>query len=194
MKLTTIQQTLKEKEILIFTPLDLQRFLKISKTAAQKLVERYTKKGIFIRLRKGYYAMEDRIPHSFFIANCIYKPSYISFESALSYYGMIPESIYSVISATSKATRNFKVMKKDFHYIKIKKEAYTGYRKKEVNKERVLIAEPEKALADYFYLASLGKKRVSERLTTKGISQEKLFDYLKLFKRKNLKEFSLQYL
>ncbi len=194
MQLNTILKILKENNLSVFTSLDLQRFLSISEIAAQKIVERYTKKKIFICLKKRYYILKDRVPPTFFIANSIYRPSYISFESALSYYGVIPESIYSIISATPKITRTFKTLGRNFAYIKIKRQAFVGYHKKEINGEGVLIAEPEKALADYFYLASLGKKRVSERLNLKNISQKKVFNYIDYFERKTLKKFLSKYL
>lgn len=194
MNLTTIQEILQKNQLLIFTPLDLERFLGTSETAAQKILERYTKKGVFVRLRKGYYALRSNLPSSFYLANVIYKPSYISFESALSYYGIIPESIFPITSANPKSTKTFNVLGKNFEYLKIKKQAFTGYYKREIDGESILIGEPEKALADYFYFVSLGKKEASERLNLKNISKRKLFSYLDLFERKKLKEVSKCYL
>jgi predicted transcriptional regulator of viral defense system len=194
MRLLTIQKTIEENNLLIFTSLELQRFLDISKTATQKILERYTKKGVFVRLRKGYYALKSKPPSSFYIANVVYRPSYISFESALSYYGMIPESIFSITSATSKPTQTFQILGKNFYYLKIKKEAFTGYYKRQVNNESILIAEPEKALADYFYFVSLKKKKPFDRFYLKNISKKKFFQYLELFKKKGLKEIAQKYI
>lgn len=188
MKLSTIQKIFKENNITVFTGLDLERFLELSKTAAQKILERYTKKGIFVRLRKGYYVLETNIPHTFYIANYIYQPSYISLESALSYYQMIPESIYSVTSVTPRATQSFKVLNKEFSYTKIKSRAFTGYHKQQINGQKVLIAEPEKAVADYVYLTLLGKKEIPERFDSSGVSHKKLGNYIKLFERESMEE------
>lgn len=194
MKVEKIKKTIKENNLNIFTALDLERFLDISKVAAQKIAERYTKKEIFIRLKQGVYSLAENIPHSFVIANYIYKPSYISFESALSFYGMIPESFYTITSASSKDTKEFEAIGKSFKYMKIKEGSFVGYCKKEIDGEKVIIAEPEKALADYLYFVSLGKKELNSRLKVGNISQKKFSSYIEVFNRKNLKKISQEFL
>ena len=112
------------------------------------------------------------------------KPSYISFDTALSFHGIIPETIYTITSATTKATREFKINNMYFTYCKIKKSVYTGYRPIKYLNEIVLIAEPEKALADYFYFIELKKRQLNyERLNLKNIRKNKLISFAKLFNR-----------
>ena len=70
----------------------------------------WQKKGYIKKLRRGYYIFADAILNEaalFLIANRLYMPSYVSFESALSYYGLIPEGVYSVTSACGKKTSSF---------------------------------------------------------------------------------------
>lgn len=186
MGINTIRKKLIGNNLKIFTPLDLHRFLDMSRATAQKAAERYAKKGIFVRIRRGHYALADNLPHSFYIANYVYQPSYISLESALSYHQIIPESVYAVTSVTPRATQSFKALNKEFTYTKIKEQAFTGYHKQQVNSERVLIAEPEKAVADYLYLVSLGNKELSDRVDIEELSQQKLLDYVELFERKSM--------
>ena len=120
------------------------------------------------------------------IANNVYHPSYVSFEYALMFYNIIPETVYAITSATSKTSREFIVNKLSYSYYRIKKEAFTGYAKKDFNGQIVLVAEPEKALADYLYFVAIGRKSLNERLDLKEINKGKLIKYAKLFKRKNL--------
>lgn len=179
-----IQQYMAKKQIKIFLSLDIQRIFDVSRDTVEKFLARYIKKGLIIRLRKGYYCFSTYLPSEFEIANKIYQPSYISFDSALSQYQIIPETIYSVTSATSQATREFKVNNLLYTYQKIKKDAYCGYRPQNIQGFTILIAEPEKALADYLYFIDLKKRNLGyERLDLKKINKEKLIKYVKLFKR-----------
>ena len=68
----------------------------------------WQKKGYVIKLRNGYYMFTDykTTEHTLFhIANELYDLSYVSMESALSHYGLIPEGVYSIISNSPKPIR-----------------------------------------------------------------------------------------
>ncbi|OGC07956.1 hypothetical protein A2230_02550 [candidate division WOR-1 bacterium RIFOXYA2_FULL_36_21] len=181
MKLIEIQAKVLESGFLVFSKVEFKRLLGISKIAAQKLLERYTKKGLFVRLKGGLYALKNKMPSSYFIANKLYEPSYISFETALSYYNIIPEIVYSHTSVTTRTTRSFVVNGQNFIYHKIKRNAFTGYKLIKVGDEKIQIAEKEKALADYFYYIFLKKKTMNDRLNIKNINKKKLFSYVSLF-------------
>src|SRR5581483_9547970 len=114
--------------------------------------------------------------------------SYISFEYALAFYHILPEMVYAVTSATSKATRTFTVADKIFAYLTIKKKAFTGYVPAQREGRTVLIADPEKAVADYFYFVALGKKEINERLNLSALDKKKITEYAKLFQRPKLEQ------
>jgi len=188
MKWIELQKRIVEKNITIFTVSEFRRIMNLSETAAQKLLERYTERGILTRLKKGIYIVKANPPASFLISNKLYRPSYISFESALSYHRMIPETVYGVTAATTKPTRNFLVDSKSFIYHKIKKSAYTGYKPVKIGNEIILMACHEKALVDYLYLVNLGKKPLYERLDFKGLSKRRIMSNSKLFNRPRFEE------
>ena len=165
----------------IFSKLEFRRLMGITRVSAQKLLERYTKKGVFVRLKGGLYAMSTNYPSGYLIANKLCEPSYISFETALSYHNLIPEAVYSFTSATTKITRTFSVKNQLFRYHRIKKKAFTGYKLTNVAGDNVLLAEKEKALADYFYYVFLRKKSLNERLRFKGVKRNKLLSYVSIF-------------
>lgn len=115
----------------------------------------WQKKGYIKKIIKGYYIFSDleiTEPGLFTIANRIYSPSYISFEMALSYYHLIPESVYGITCATTKKTAIFNTVLGDFIYRSIKPEAFFGYSPVPYQKQRYLMADMEKALLDFFYL------------------------------------------
>lgn len=187
----TFENKIKEKGLSIFTPYDVVRLFKVSPVAANFFVFRNAQKGLLIRLKKSQkgsiYCLLDKQPSQYLMANRIYEPSYISFDTALSFHGIIPETIYTATSATTKATREFKTNNSHFTYCRIKKSAYTGYRPIKYLNETILMAEPEKALADYLYFVSLKKRQLSyERLDFKKIRKNKLLKMAKLFNRPSM--------
>lgn len=187
-KITTIlvQEILKAKDIRFFTFDAFQRIFQVSLTKAKYFLETYTRKGLFVRLKKGLYVLKYSFPGEEEIANALYKPSYISFEYVLSRYGIMPEMVYVVTSATIKPTREFLVSEKEFSYLTIKKPTFTGYSLLKEEKRSYLMADPEKAFVDYLYFVSLGKKSPADRLNTSGLKKEKVFRYAGLFKREGL--------
>lgn len=182
-----VSQTLKKTAVPLFTPLEFCRIFHASRSAAQWFLKTYTKKGLFIKLRNGLYSLSDTPINHYLIANRVYQPSYISFETALSHHGMIPETIYSVTSATAKISREFTVAGVQYLYRKIKKDAYTGYTGILYNGHTVFMAEPEKALLDYLYFVDLGECQFSyERLNLGRVKKAKFFLYSALYKRRSL--------
>ena len=117
---------------------------------------RWLKKGLIIKLRQGYYTFPEylKIPDfAYYFANRIYQPSYISLHSALSFYGMIPESVTQIISVTTLKTLSFTNAFGEYSYKTIHQSLFFGYDLKPLPDGRALqIAKPEKALLDLLYL------------------------------------------
>jgi len=182
----SVQGELIDRGTLLFTLREFSRIFHISPVGTKYFLETYAKKGLFTRLKKGLYGLKRHLPPEGEIANALYRPSYISFEYALAKYGIIPEMPYSITSATVKPTRTFSVAGKTFSYFKIKKQFFTGYLSSKEEERVVLIAEPEKALVDYLYFVSLGKKFYNDRLNIANLNKEKIIKYAGLFKRSGL--------
>lgn len=106
-------------------------------------------------LAGGYYVFADsefNESHLLMIANLIYEPSYISRESALAYYQVIPESVLGVTSTSSRKTRQFDTQWGVFSYRSIKPDILFGYQVIEKAKNiKFKIARFEKAVLDYLY-------------------------------------------
>ena len=175
MKKEIIDKILAEKRIL--TTLDIKKLMQIeSDNTLYKFVERLNKSGIIKRIAKGLYHSRMYEPEKLEIANLLYQPSYISFESALNFYGILIQTPFVVTSATLNKTKNIQTNYGEFHYTKITQKRYFGY----VKHGKFLIATPEKALLDEFYLMSKGMRHVSiEELDFSGINKKLLFNYVK---------------
>lgn len=190
MKQQEIQEKLSESGLEIFSKAEFKRLLQGTKISAQKLLERYTRKGILARLKGGLYALKSNYPESYSIANKLYSPSYVSFETALSYYGMIPETVYSITSATTKKTREYIVQGQAYKYHKIKKGAFAGYGLVDINGKNILFADKEKVLADYLYFVFLKKKPANDRLEAGPMNMKKFYSYVSLFDNKKYSEWA----
>jgi len=186
LNLNLIRNNFKNKGIFTFSPFSLQKYFDVSLNTANLFLCRNVKKKNIIKLRNNLYSFAGEYINEMHIANKIYEPSYVSLEYALSFYNIIPETIYSVTSVTTKTTREFIANNITYSFLHIKKPAFTGYIKKHINGQMALIAEPEKALADWLYFLSLGKKGINDRLELKNINKKILIKYSKLFNRKNL--------
>lgn len=120
-------------------------------------LSKWKKDGHLTQLRKGLYVLgknqREIEPDVFYLANQIMTPSYVSLESALAYYGLIPEHVSQITSVTTRKTCKFKNEFGRFSYQHIKIDAYTGFQLiEETNKIKSLIAIKEKAVVDFLYL------------------------------------------
>lgn len=116
------------------------------------------KKGELISLRRGLYAPGPNLdlprPESFLIANHLRGPSYVSLESALSYWNLIPERAFEVSSVTTKTSKQYITSVGRFSYKHLPLPYYAyGVRREELSKNQMaLIASPEKAICDKIVL------------------------------------------
>ena len=117
---------------------------------------RWTNQGLIIRLRQGYYSFPEymgRADFPMYFANRIYRPSYISLHTALSFYGMIPETVVQITSVTSLKTASFINAFGEYTYRTVKEQLMFGYDLKPMADGRTLaFASPEKSLLDLLYL------------------------------------------
>jgi predicted transcriptional regulator of viral defense system len=181
-----VRNELLDRGLRIFSFEEFSRIFRVKFYQSKYFIEEQTKNELFVRLKNGLYTLKTDLPCEEVVANKIYQPSYLSFEYALAYYGIIPEMPYQITSATTKITRHFEVLEKQFVYSKIKEKAYCGYQLAKVDDQAYLIAEPEKAVIDYLYFESLGKKPANERMDLQRLSKRKMVEYAKLFERKSL--------
>jgi predicted transcriptional regulator of viral defense system len=159
----------------------------------RRRLSEWQKKGYVRKIIKGYYLFSDiDIDESTLlaIANKIYKPSYISLETAMSYYRLIPESIYMTTSASTRRTSMFETPLARFSYRTIKPALFFGY---SLMPGGTKIAFLEKALLDYFYLNpevrtvdDFSSLRINKEEMLSQVTRERLTDYVQRFNHKRL--------
>lgn len=120
-------------------------------------LSRWVKAGKLIQLRKGLYTLPKPYSkvaaHPFVIANAMKKASYVSLQSALAFYGMIPEHVPSVMSITTQRPEEVVNPLGRFGFRHIKKDWFHGFKQIELGQnQRAFVAVPEKALLDLVYL------------------------------------------
>lgn len=157
-----------------------------------RIVSELKKKGLIIQLKKWLYTSQSFVKYqkdpwySFFLANNLYSPSYISAVTALDYYGIFSESSSGISSVTLNKTFVCSNQVAIFNYKNIKSSLFIWYSPKIFGKYSVMFASPAKALFDYFRYY---KKRIL-------VPTKELFDDLRLnierLSKKDLQEF-LQY-
>ena len=124
--------------------------------------------GTVIRLKRGLYLVNPEITekpiNEFLIANHLYRPSYVSMQSALGYYGLIPERVYEITSITTGLHKEFKNKIASFSYIHCSKEYYSiGINILKEGSHQFIMASPEKSLCDLMvYTTNLNLRYQSE--------------------------------
>jgi hypothetical protein len=122
-------------------------------------VKRLEHAGDIIRLKRGLYAVSPKISRTLLseglIANHIYGPSYVSMQSALRYYGLIPEAVYRTTSMTTGTARSYENSIGIFQYTHSEPPYYNiGVVSAQEDGISYLIASPEKALCDQMIFTS----------------------------------------
>ena len=157
---------------------------------------RWTKRGLLVKLRQEWYAFPEMLQRPDFaryVANRIYRPSYISLHTALSIYGMIPEAVTDITSVSTLKTARFSNAFGNYSYQNVKPEMFFGYKplilpeaSATIRPVRLawLIAHPEKALLDLLYLypfydneAELTELRLDEDFMANELDLNRLQEY-----------------
>lgn len=136
------------------------------------LIKRTLASGDLIQIRRGLYLIAPRFRREklnlFAIAQKIYGPSYVSFESALSYHGWIPESVTVVASAALKRATTFTTPVGVFTYTPIPSKTFmAGVERIHDGSAIFFMARPLKALADLMLTRKMkwrGKKPLIKSL------------------------------
>lgn len=195
MKYFDLTTELKKNKLLIFSLKDVENLFPKEKLKTLKNnLSRWVKMGRFVKLRRNLYELIEpgsqlNIP-DVYVANKLYLPSYISLETALSIYNLIPDVAAQLVSMTTRPTREFKNRYGRFVYRSCQRRAFTGYKLMRYEGVKILIADIEKALVDFIYFAlrrtdclDFDEERFNQDLLKK-LNWSKVSRYAKLFNNK----------
>jgi len=123
----------------------------------RRQLNRWVHAGKVVSLRRGIYVLAEPYaksrPHPFLSANRLKRASYVSLQSALSHYGMIPEHVPVTTSVTTGRPEELDTPLGRFSFRHVRRALFFGYQQFEVSpKQHVFLALPEKALLDLIYL------------------------------------------
>lgn len=143
-----------------------------SESHIKNQLSQWTKQEKIVRLRREKYLLAPEYrkftPSIYYTSNYLYRPSYVSLETALQYYDIIPEAVSTVQAVTPKHGREWSNELSRFVYRSIKQERFWGYREDQLDsipeQNRFFIAKPEKAILDLIYLnnGEWSKERISQ--------------------------------
>jgi predicted transcriptional regulator of viral defense system len=134
---------------------------KVNTDIVRLQITRWTKRGRIYQLRRGLYAIAPPYqkvkPHPFLIANRMQRASYVSGQSALAFYGLIPDTVHATLSVTASRPERLETPLGVFEFRHVKPELLRGYRMTalyglKLPEQQALVAIPEKALLDLVYL------------------------------------------
>ncbi len=167
-----------------YTFSDLLKISSLKKESLKVALFRLAKEKKILRLRRNIYILPEKTGELEKIANQIYGHSYLSFESALSLWGILSQIPYVIIFATLNKSKKFSLAGKTVEYRHLKKELFFGY----FLKDGLYVAYPEKALLDTFYIASFGKLKINfKTLDYSKINRKKFLGWLKKYPPKTQK-------
>ena len=144
-------------------------------------LSRWVKAGKLIQLRRSLYMLASpyrkKEAHPFFLANRMKVASYVSLQSALAHYGLIPEYVPVVTSVTTGRPEVMTMPAGTFSFKHVKKSFFYGYTSLGLtDDESAFVAVPEKALLDLVYLTPGGDG----------------FDYLSGLRLQNLDQLNME--
>jgi len=191
MKFLELKSELKD-----FTIFSLNEIRNIEPDFYRPRLNEWQDKGYIKKVIRGYYIFSDlKLSEEvlFKIANRIYLPSYISLESALSYYHLIPESVYGITSISTRKTYHFPTSIGEFIYRTLKPPLFFGYDLIKFQEKYLKMASTEKALLDYFYLhpdieteQDFESLRINKEMFFEQMDEKKLMSFLGKFNQKKL--------
>lgn len=149
MKFLDFRESLKFKVIF-----NLQDIRKVDPKFDRRRLVEWQNGGYLIKVRQGYYVFSDQAKSEsflYYLANQLYKPSYISLTSAMSFYGLIPEAVFGITSLGPLKTSLFETPYGRYDYKRIKPPLFFGYQMVKVGDFKIKMAEPEKMMLDYCY-------------------------------------------
>ena len=133
----------------------------VDPTDVRRQLSRWVRAGRVIQLRRGLYTLaapyQQIPPHPFLVANSMLPGSYVSLQSALAYYGLIPEYVAQTLSVTTQRPSHWRNPLGDFRFRHLATHLFFGYQQVSFAPgQNGFIALPEKALLDLVHLTPNG--------------------------------------
>ena len=166
--------------LIVFTPSELKHLIGWDRTKINNIVQQLKNKGIVLRLKRNHYIINEDIEENIFrIATELFNPSYISFWTALSYYGFTEQQPKSIQVVTPKRYSPIKIKSHTIIPARMKPSRFFGY----VRRDNFNLAEKEKAIIDSLAYPEKagGLREVVKAIRRAKINKGKLIAYLRKY-------------
>jgi predicted transcriptional regulator of viral defense system len=154
-KLTTIYvaRQLRQRDLFYFTPSLLADLFRLDRRRAYRLIASLKDKALITEVEKGKYLLlglepERVLSNPLFIASHLVAPAYVSYWSALHFYGFTEQVPLTTFVATTKKKRPVRFRDYRFRFVTIKPSKFFGYRREMVGDLPTVVADEAKAIVD----------------------------------------------
>jgi predicted transcriptional regulator of viral defense system len=150
---TYVAQRLHQLDLFYFTPSLLADLLSLERRQTYRLIARLKDEGLVDEVEKGKYLLlglkpEQVLSNPLFIASHLVTPAYVSYWSALHYYGFTEQVPLTTFVATTKKKRPVSFRDFRFRFVTIKPHKFFGYRREMLGDLPVVVADEAKAIVD----------------------------------------------
>jgi len=171
-----------------FSFADLRKISHLNDVSLRVTLTRMLKAGELKRLSQGCYCLDESKVDFPKMALEIYRPSYLSFEWVLGYYGILSQKSYSITLATMKRARRIELGDTTAEYHHLREDLFFAY----VVRDGYLLARKEKAFLDQAYLSLNGYARFDAgEMNLDLLDKKRMERYLKKFRSKRLERLLL---
>lgn len=192
---TYVAQRLHQHDLFYFTPSLLADLLNLERRQTYRLVARLKDEGLVDEVEKGKYLLlglepEQVLSNPLFIASHLVTPAYVSYWSALHYYGFTEQVPLTTFVATTKKKRPVRFRNFRFRFARIKPRKFFGYRREMLGDLPVVVADEAKAIVDSLdlpqYAGGIAEVAKALRAALETVDVPTLVRYANLMKDKSL--------
>jgi predicted transcriptional regulator of viral defense system len=147
---------LSDKRKRVFSIAEAAEIMGISRTSASDLALRLLKKKKLIRIEKAKYLIVppeawktgEYTEEGIILASQIVKPYYISYWTALSFYGWTEQPSRTIFIATTKSKKTIELQGTNFKFVRLRSNRFFGFNEQWVGNQKVSVADKEKTIVD----------------------------------------------
>jgi len=149
----SVAQRLHQHDLFYFTPPLLADLLGLDRRQAYRLITRLKAEGLVDEVEKGKFLLlglepEWVLSNPLFIASHLVAPAYVSYWSALHFYGFTEQAPLTTFVATTKKKRPVTFRDFRFRFVTVKSRKFFGYRREMVGDLPVVVADEAKTIVD----------------------------------------------
>lgn len=187
---------LYEKNLYALTPGLLTDFFDLDRGAVHRLIARLRSEGLIDEVQRGQYLLlgfepERVLANPLFIASHLVAPAFVSYWSALHFYGFTEQVPLTTFVATTKKKRPLTYRGFRFHFVTVHPKKFFGYRREQVAELPVPIADEAKAIVDSLdllrYAGGIGEvAKALQAALSEGVEVSTLIEYANQMENKSL--------